>query len=274
MHKSVAILILTAAVAAAQTTEFGHGEYLCYAANDVISRCWTDKNVPATAAPLKDCYCEWTADFDKDLIGCWEYIQTAVSFISPVETPGIPPYAGYCGLVTAPTSVPANPTSTSSTEASSTPDNTSTYVSASNPITYVTSIPTPSTVSASNPITYTTISYVNPHYNTTYTVSNPITLIPPTETTVIPEPTLIPPTETTVIPEPTLIPPTETIVSVPPKPTLIPPTATTVSTRPSYVPDQSSPIPPPPVATGGAGAKVGSMAVLAGGVVAAVAFAL
>ncbi|KAF3190045.1 hypothetical protein TWF225_002541 [Orbilia oligospora] len=260
MHKPVAIFTLAAAVAAAQTTEFGHGEYLCYAANDVISRCWTDKNIPATAAPLKDCYCEWTADFDKDLIGCWEYIQTAVSFISPVETPGIPPYAGYCGPVTAPTSVPAHPTSTSPAEVSSTPDNTSTYVSASNPITYVTSIPTPSTVSASNPITYTTISYINPHYNTTHTVSNPVTLIPPTETTVTPEPTLIPPTETTV--------------SVPPEPTLIPPTATTVSTRPSYVPDQSSPVPPPPVATGGAGAKVGSMAVLAGGVFAAVAFAL
>lgn len=103
-----------------------------------------------------------------------------------------------------------------------------------------------------------TVSYVNPHYNTTHTVSHPVTLIPPTETTVIPEPTLIPPTETTVIPEPTLI----------------PPTATTVSTRSSHVPDQSNPVPPPPVATGGAGAKVGSMAVLAGGVVAAIAFAL
>ncbi|KAK6502059.1 hypothetical protein TWF481_009872 [Arthrobotrys musiformis] len=259
MHKSVVVFTLSATLAAAQTTEFGHGEYLCYAANDVISRCWTDKNVPATAAPVKDCYCEWTADFDKDLIGCWEYIQTAVSFISPVETPGIPPYAGYCGPVIPPTSVPAEPTSTSSSEASSTPDNTSTYVSASNPITYVTSIPTPSTVSASNPITYTTVSYVNPHYNTTYTASNPITLIPPTETTVIPEPTLIPPTETTV--------------SVPPEPTLIPPTATTVSTRSSHVPGYSSPVPPPPVATGGAAAKVRHTAMLAGCIVAAVAFA-
>ncbi|KAK6519263.1 hypothetical protein TWF281_003099 [Arthrobotrys megalospora] len=257
MHKSTAILTLAAALATAQTTEFGHGEYLCYAANDVISRCWTDKNVPATAAPLKDCYCEWTADFDKDLIGCWEYIQTAVSFISPVETPGIPPYAGYCGPVTAPTSVPAKPTSTSTSESSSTPDNTSTYVSASNPITYVTSIPTPTTVSASNPITYTTISYVNPHYNTT--TSHPVTLIPPTETTVIPEPTLIPPTETTVIPGPTLIPPTATTV--------------TRSTS-AYVPGQSSsPVPPPPVATGGVGKKVGSVAAVVGGVFAAVAFA-
>ncbi|KAK6358764.1 hypothetical protein TWF730_008083 [Orbilia blumenaviensis] len=265
MHKSIIIFTLTtAAFATAQTTEFGHGEYLCYAANDVISRCWTDKNVPATAAPLKDCYCEWTADFDKDLIGCWEYIQTAVSFISPVETPGIPPYAGYCGPVTVPTSVPAKPSSTSSSESTSTPDNTSTYISASNPITYITSsIPVPTTVSASNPITYTTVSYVNPHYNTTHTVSHPVTLIPPTETTIIPEPTLIPPTETTVVPEPTLI----------------PPTATTVSTKTtSYMPDQSKPVPPPPVATGGAGAFTsgnnGYMAMVAGGVVAAVAFTL
>ncbi|EPS41609.1 hypothetical protein H072_4474 [Dactylellina haptotyla CBS 200.50] len=237
MHKYSVILGLTAAVATAQTTAFGNGEHLCYLANDVISRCWTDKSVPATAAPLKDCYCEWTAEFDQDLIGCWEYIQTAVSFISPVETPGIPPYAGYCGPVTTPSSAPATSTLIPPTETTVVPE-TSTYVSASNPITYI-----PSNVSASNPITYISSSssssirtYTNPHYNATYTVSSKS-------------------------------------VSEPPTYTLIPPTATTVVPRPTYVPDESSSIPPPPVATGGASAVVGPAAALLGGAIAAIAFA-
>ncbi|KAF3935417.1 hypothetical protein ABW20_dc0104243 [Dactylellina cionopaga] len=239
MRKFIVILGFTVAFATAQTTVFGNGEHLCYLANDIISRCWTDQNVPATAAPLKECYCEWSADFDKDLIGCWEYIQTAVSFISPVETPGIPPYAGYCGPVTAPTSeshptatlIP--PTETTVIPPTTTSVETSAYVTASNPITYIT--PSSSNVSASNPITYITPSFstkyytftfTKPHHNNTYTVY-----------------------------------------------TLVPQTATTVVPTPSYVPDESKPVPPPPAVTGGASTKVFSGAVILGGIVAAAAFA-